>query len=146
MRITEHELWVFFAGATIGSIVTYRFATREKRIILRIRENICFLGYYHKLTFDQSHQTARPEATLEIASDQEVFRVYRWAERRVKGIRIKKISPTLLAAEEIICGKLLGLTGDEAASAVTKSLEELLTLPTVHPPPYRHRDPTEPIP
>jgi hypothetical protein len=122
MRITEHEFWVFVVGAAIGSIVTYWIATREKRI----RKNICHLGVYHELTTTQYHQTLYPDSTRKIASDQEVLKVYYWAvyakRHSLAGQNmLKKISPTLLAAETIICQKLLGLTSEDAASALNKS-------------------------
>jgi hypothetical protein len=131
--ITEHGLSVFVAGAAIGSIVTYWIATREKRIILRIREKICYLGSFHELTTDQHRQTIRPTATLKMASDQEVLQCYHWAVNAKRNSiagrnMLKKTSPTLLAAETIICEKFFGLSMEDAASALSKSRKKSLLM------------------
>jgi hypothetical protein len=149
MRITEHEISVFLwgaaIGAAIGSIITYLNTTREKRIVSRVRHDIDNLGgfLFDELTPAQCKRTRYPNA--ELVSDKQILEVHRWAEQWKKyrksynfrppayarfDSRENKISPTLLAAEVIICEELLGLSADDAIIACLrfKSLDDLKTL------------------
>ena len=125
MKITEHEGWTFLIGAAVGSIVTYYYLMREKRIIFNVRRDIDHLGNFHDLTPVQYRQTIYPNT---IASDQRILELHRWAQQAKKsGV---KLDPTRLAAEAIICEELLGLSSFDAVKALlaAKSLNNLRSL------------------
>jgi hypothetical protein len=114
MRITEHEIWTFLVGAAVGSAITYWIVTREKRIISGVRSEIFMLASLHDLTDAQREQTSDlSPKQQELVSDKEILQYYEWARRRRRdtryGRRKIKTSPIWIAAEAVICEKLLGL-------------------------------------
>jgi hypothetical protein len=122
--ITEHELWVFTAGAAIGSIVTYWIATRRTRFVSKVRRTIEILGDHQK--FDQwfpgwranisKIATHEEIAALRPWADKVSYHFYPWAERirQMLGMPRKKsgilLYSEVIVAEEIICKNLLGLS------------------------------------
>jgi hypothetical protein len=122
--ITEHELWVFTAGAAIGSIVTYWIATRRTRFVSKVRRTIEILGDHQK--FDQwfpgwranisKIATHEEIAALRPWADRVSYHFYPWAERirQMLGMPRKKsgilLYSEVIVAEEIICKNLLGLS------------------------------------
>jgi hypothetical protein len=109
------------------------FSRMKKRMISRIKSELQSLAGYHNLTQHQYKQTLPPlfggSATLPLTSDEKILTTYNWAVRiREESGSLKKLSPTILAAEVIICEQLLGLTHVHAVRALlrTKNLDDLL--------------------
>ncbi len=138
MIITEHEIFAFCIGAAVGSVITYYNVTREKRAISSIRDNICLLASYHNLTPAQSNQTLFSDRTKQIASDDRILDVYRWALRVISArpqLRYsdgRKMSATILTAEVIICEELLGLDSMDAVHAL-RSIRDFKDLGSLRP-------------
>ncbi len=126
MKITDHEVWAFLLGAGLSWLATYLSLTREKRIIAHIKHNVDWLGLYHGLTAPQRGRTYYP---TDLVSDEEALAAYSWALQYWKNPMLPsiKLSPTLIAAEVIICEKLLGLTRKHAIRVLirTKDFRDL---------------------
>jgi hypothetical protein len=132
MELYDGEIDAFTLGAAIGCLATFFILTREKRAISRIKSDLQLLACHHNLTEYQYKQTLPPlfggSATLPLASDEKILTTYDWAVRiREESRSLKRLSPTILAAEVIICEKLLGLTHIHAVRTLlrTKDLDEL---------------------
>jgi hypothetical protein len=112
MKLYAEEIYVFALGAAISWLATYFILTREKRMISRIKSELQSLAGYHNLTQHQYGRTLPPllgGATLPLASDEKILTTYGWAVRiREKSGSLKQLSPTILAAEVIICEQLWG--------------------------------------
>jgi hypothetical protein len=85
----------------------------EKNLISDIRKEITFLGAFHDLNQAQWLKVVTADSTKALATDEQILRVYRWANDLKKSGNTK-LSPTLLAAEVIICEALLGLSSAHA--------------------------------
>jgi hypothetical protein len=127
MRIpAEGLVWVFGAGAALGSAVTYYFATRERRAITRVRKEIAFLVGYHTVpkAIENKVRQGIPESTEFLANDKEIMSMYEWAVRLKKDKQIrhhfKKLNTDWIAAEGIISEKLLGVPGYLAAGELAE--------------------------
>src|SRR5262249_13044626 len=131
--ITDQAFDAFFLGAALGSIVTYLYLTREKRLIARIRRDISLLGHYHELDKAQYRKIITDRATEELANEQQVLAVCEWSLLATKDEplqHLQNVGPERLAAETIICEELLGLTRADAIHALTasKTLDDLSKL------------------
>jgi hypothetical protein len=118
MRITEQAIYAFFIGAAVGSIFTYWYVTREKRIIAEVRSRIETLGHFHDLT-EAEHQKI---ISNDVASNDEILAFYHWGllvKRPAK--HLKKLDPIAVAAEAIICEKLLGRARRDAIKALLQA-------------------------
>jgi hypothetical protein len=127
MRITEYEIYAFILGAGAGSIVTYYNMTRDQRAIRAVRREIdrygLQLGVRKVITDAQCKRTYYPSIVgREFVSDERVLDTYRWAQRWVKLPEVKKQkprpNPETVAALDIICEELLGLSTNDATRAV----------------------------
>ncbi len=138
MGIIENEIWAFVLGAAAGSIVTYYIATKEKRIVSKVRRDMSLLGSFHKLTQAQhlknsemssESSTRNPNESL---SDARILKVHDWARRfkEAKYFEPLELDPTRLAAEAIICEELLELTSHDAIT-ILKNIKYLHEIPTV---------------
>ena len=133
MRITEEQIiYIFLLGTAAGSAITYFAVTREKRIISSVRKDIRHLSDIHELTSDEW----RKAESKEIASDQRILELHRWATeecRRLKKQKIRISAPSL-TAESIICEEFFELDRFDALGLLIKvrgkygSLDELRTL------------------
>jgi hypothetical protein len=126
LQMTEQAIYAFFIGAAVGSILTYWYATREKRIIAEVRSRIETLGHFHDLT-KAEHQKI---IFNDVASNDEILAFYQWGQlvkREVK--HLKKLDPIAVAAEAI-SEKLLGRTRHDAIKALlqAKSADDYRTL------------------
>ena len=143
-------------GAAVGSAVIYWKMTREKRTVSGVRRGVEHYAKFHDLTEEQRRITRKwdPTAQVELVSDKEILEYYEWAKlRRRANARIEiRVNPTSLAAEAIICERLLGFSRDNADRvfhhAIVKGAkadddfkkilqEELTEPPTTEPPPTR---------
>jgi hypothetical protein len=127
MRITEYEIYAFILGAGAGSIVTYYNMTRDQRAIRAVRREIesygLQLGVRKVITDGQCKRTYYQSIVArEFVSDERVLDTYRWAQRWVKLPEVKKQKrrpgPETVAAVDIICEELLGLSTNDATRAV----------------------------
>ena len=145
------------AGTAAGSAVTYWNMTREKRIVSGVRRSMERYAKFHDLTEEQRRRTQKrggPTSQEELVSDKEISEYYEWGKQRRRAHARLEISvnPTSLAAEAIICEKLLGLSRDHADRvfhhATVKGAkadddfkkilhEELTKPPLAEPPPTR---------
>jgi len=134
MRITEHGLLMFFYGSVVGSVITYYVTyynlTREKRIISNVRRQLGHLELFHDLT---QREYDKLQFSRDFVSDERILTFYGWAQRVTKGEtskELRKLEPTSLAAEVIICEQLLGLSASDAVQALLncEDLDELKTL------------------
>ncbi len=133
MKLYAGEIYAFALGAALSWLITYFYLTREKRIIAEIKSNLETLGEYHDLNKQQRLRMLPPlfggGTGIPLASDEQILSIYGWAIRIQENSKIpkKQISPTILAAEIIICEELLGLTYFHAVRALlrTKNLNEL---------------------
>ena len=89
----------------------------EKSLISQIRKDIVLLGYFHNLNRVQFSKVGTADDTKELATDEQVLKVYRWANDLKKSGNTK-LSPIRMAAEVIICEGLLGLTSAHAVQAL----------------------------
>jgi hypothetical protein len=123
-RITEYVINAFAIGAVLGSVITYFYATREKRAISRVRDDISFLSAWLELNSVQSRRTMSAEATKEIVNDERVLKTYHWA---CDAKSVYKLNPDRLAASIIIFEELLGLDRMDAVRAMknVKDLDDL---------------------
>ena len=98
----------------------------EKRLISDIRRDMTLLGDFHNLNRAQFSKVGTADDTKELATDEEVLRVYRWANDLKKSGNTK-LSPIRMAAEVIICEGLLGLSSAHAVQALHsgKTLNDL---------------------
>jgi len=124
MRITENVIAAFISGSVLGSIITYFYATRDKRAISRVRHDISFLSVWLELNSVQSRRTSDAEATKEIVNDERVLKAYHWA---CDAKSMYKLNPDRLAATIIIFEELLGLDRMDAVRTLKtlKNLDEL---------------------
>jgi hypothetical protein len=120
MRIYDSEIYAFILGAGLSWAVTYFSLTREKRLIDNIKRNVDQLGGYHGLSPGRYMKTIYPTG---LASDEEILAAHSWALQTLQ-VRTSppiKLSPTVLAAEVIICEKLLGLTAVHAIRVLMRT-------------------------
>ena len=123
--ITEGEFSAFVLGAVVGSIITYWNVTREKRLISSVRKQIDFLADLHEFTPDQS----REASSSQIATDEEILRFCRWGSvgqrsGQTLAEAYRKLDPISLAAEGIICEKLLGLPHTTVLAIMSRMQEQ----------------------
>ncbi|MBX3534557.1 MAG: hypothetical protein KF826_09415 [Xanthobacteraceae bacterium] len=119
MKVTPDGITLFFIGAAMGSVVTYFLLTQEKRIIARVRNEICSLGIHHDVSY---RAVVSPDATLSWVTDERVLEVYYWSkmifDKKPKRVPKFKFNRYHLAAEVIICEKFLSLGSMEAFHAL----------------------------
>jgi hypothetical protein len=98
----------------------------EKKLISAIREDMTLLAAFHNLNNAQWHKVISTDATKALANDEQILRVYRWANALKKSGNTK-LSPIRVAAEVIICEGLLGLSSAHAIRALHsgKTLDDL---------------------
>jgi hypothetical protein len=123
MRIYDTDIDSFLLGAGLSWVATYLSLTRERRTVTNLKKEIRRLADCHDLTWDQRHRIDYEE----LASDKEYWETYSWACRTVKGDKMSprlKISPMLLAAETILCVKVLDLTPIHAARVLLRTKYE----------------------
>jgi hypothetical protein len=133
MKLYAGEIYAFALGGALSWLATYFYLTREKRVIAEIKSNLDTLDAYHDLTKPQRLRMRPPlfggGTRIPLASDEQILSIYGWAVRKLEYLKIpkKQLSPTMLAAEIIICEELLGLTYVHALRALlrTKNLDEL---------------------
>jgi hypothetical protein len=124
MNITERLIWALALGAAIATIIAYVTLTREKRIISNVRDRMRHLSDSHGLQYERA---VFPQST-EVATDEEILALYRWAQEFGKSARTE-LDPIAIAAEALICEKLLGLSRFDVIKALqnAKSAYELGT-------------------
>ena len=105
----------FVIGAVLGSVITYFYATREKRAISDIRDRMSSLSDYLDLNRVQRSRTSSPDAMKELVSDDNILKVYHWA---CQAKSVYKLNPRRMAAFAIIFEEL-GLTHDHRYSIAT---------------------------
>ena len=131
MKIYAGEIYAFMLGGALSWIATYLRLTNDKRAIARIKSDIELLSAYHTLDKRQYDMTqfgplfARSSITDDVILDT-YCRVLKISADKA-GSDFKKVRPTLLAAEIIICERILGLTGIHAFRTLLriKDLREL---------------------
>lgn len=128
MKLYAGEIDAFALGAALGWLVTYFVLTRDKRIVGEIKSKLELLAGYHDLTKEQYRRTMPPlvgGAALPLASDETILGIYRSVVRiqadKLSGQSLRRLSPTMLAAEIIICRELLGLTPVHAVRVLLRS-------------------------
>ena len=127
----EQAINAFFLGAVIGAIITYWYTTGEKRIIASVRSCISTLAMFHDLTPAEQNRTMHPLSTVDLVRDDEILALHKWGKLLNKPsgqparLVVKKLNPVAVAAEAIICEKLLGRSRiyftDGTSPSVTRS-------------------------
>jgi hypothetical protein len=131
MRIYENEIAAFVMGAAVGSVITYFYATREKRAISSIRDDVEFLRDYLDFNPAQYRRVDSSGAIKKLATDEEILAIHRWALRLRSDEFLRrqrhKINPIRVSALTIIFGELLGLSNIDACRAMihVKDLKNL---------------------
>ena len=85
-RITEYVVNAFVIGAVLGSVITYFYATHEKRIISKVRRDIDNLATY----VDLSHLTPRQRAQVDYPNAELV------SDKRILEIHVAQSSPIFM--------------------------------------------------
>jgi hypothetical protein len=131
--ITRADAFVIggFIGATVASCVTYWYSTTYTRIIKGVRSNLQFLADYNDLIPRErrSLEDLREQRKLIVYDD--ILRAYQWGELASRHLwkqqRIR-VHATLLAAQCIICERMLGRNGADALLAFPKIKREHMDL------------------
>jgi len=117
--ITKADAFVIggFIGATFASCVTYWYSTIYTRIVKGVRSDLQILAEYNDLIprKRRSLKDLREQRKLIIYDD--ILHAYQWGElasRHLRKERRIRISATLLAAQCIICERMLGRNGADA--------------------------------
>ena len=138
MRHFADQLDAFACGMAAGWLVTYLSLTHERRTVKGVRQAVVELADYHDLNSAQS----RLSRSRGLATDEEVREVYRWVRRipsndtnrpwfvgreawrwartLVVGLPTAQ-HPRIMAAEVLLCTKVLGLTVDHATRTLARS-------------------------
>jgi hypothetical protein len=116
----------FLLGAVIGSIITYRIFTREKRAVSNVRGDLERLAMYHELTKGQYARLLDSQ----LVTDQKILSMYDWGRdviKRVSRQQRRRLSPIAIACEAIICEKLLGRPWSDGVQALlaSKTVDDL---------------------
>lgn len=120
MRITEYQLWAFFIGLTIGSLLTRwqmnspeALISRVQRVNTDIYQRIEDLASVLDLTPAQEKMIKPPRLRRLVDLD-ELIDYYYWASQT-------NLDPITITALAIICEKVLGLTRMDAVSAMRQA-------------------------
>jgi hypothetical protein len=138
MRHFADQLEAFACAMAAGWLVTYLNPTHERRTVKGVRKAVVELADYHDLNSAQS----RLLRGRDLATDEEVREAYRWVRRiplndtnrpwfvsremwrwartLVIGLPIAQ-HPRIMAAEVLLCTKVLGLTEFHATRALVRS-------------------------
>jgi hypothetical protein len=138
MRLFGSQLNAFACGMAAGWLVAYLSLTHERRTVKGVRKAVVELADYHDLNSAQSRLLRHRD----LATDDEVREVYRWVRKiplndtnrpwfvsrevwrwvrtLVIGLPIAQ-HPRIMAAEVLLCTKVLGLTEFHATRALVRS-------------------------
>jgi hypothetical protein len=124
LRIHEAEIYYFLSGAGLSWLATYLTLTHKRRTVANVKRKIDLLSLFHQNLTPKQHRQLEEAAS----DDKECWRFYLWA-REVLQPNDKlypyrnKISPTMLAAEAILCVKVLGLTSLHAQAVLARAVK-----------------------
>jgi hypothetical protein len=109
----------FFLGAALSWAATFYVLTYDKRAIGRVRGCLSWLDAYQDLRGYRTYsETQGLFSKKELGTDEEVIAYYKWA--RLCHTSNRKLDSHVLAAQALICVKVLGLSNQHALFALSR--------------------------